>query len=163
MVTKLLFSVLPEYYPPGSAYAHFPFMVPDTMREYIGKLECESEDDYTWTRPTYTPLGGSVKARMQNLVPHPLASVCLRKLFSSTPPTDCNPGEGTVILEQGTGALRIFVLPYHGTVDRPKIRVGYQLDDAPFERRRRCCESCPGLLDHRGDCKFSISILYPGC
>lgn len=79
MLPKLLFRHLPEYYPPGSAYAHFPFMVPETMREYIRKRGCSSEDDYTWTRPTKTPLGlGSIENRVQKLVPYPLVSVCLR-------------------------------------------------------------------------------------
>ncbi|KAF9787785.1 heme peroxidase [Thelephora terrestris] len=83
MLSKLLFRHLPEYYPPGSAYAHFPFMVPETMREYIGKLGCSSEDDYTWTRPIKTPLGlGSIENRVQKLFPYPLVSV-KKPLFSS--------------------------------------------------------------------------------
>lgn len=80
MLSKLLFRHLPEYYPPGSAYAHFPFMVPETMRGYIRELECASEDDYTWTRPTKTPLGlGSIENRVQSLFPYPLVSVRPRK------------------------------------------------------------------------------------
>lgn len=77
---KLLFRHLPEYYPPGSAYAHFPFMVPETMRGYIRKLECVSEDAYTWTRPAKTPPGsGTIGNRVQNLVPYPLINVRPRK------------------------------------------------------------------------------------
>ena len=86
MLVKLLFRHLPEYYPPGSAYAHFPFMVPETMREYIREQECASENDYTWTRPTKTPLGlGSVENRVQNLIPYPLVSVRLQKQCSILP------------------------------------------------------------------------------
>ena len=77
MVSKLLFRHLPEYYPPGSAYAHFAFMVPETMRGYTSARGC-SEDDYTWTRPTKTPLGlGTIENRVQKLVPYPLVSVRL--------------------------------------------------------------------------------------
>lgn len=83
ILPKLLFRHLPEHYLPGSAYGHFPFMVPGTMREYVGKLDCASEDDYTWTRPVITPLGlGSIEDRVQNLVPYPLVSV-KKPLFSS--------------------------------------------------------------------------------
>lgn len=81
MLSKLLFRHLPEYYPPGSAYAHFPFVVPETMRGYIvaqGRLE----NDYTWTRPTKTPLGlGSIENRMGKLVRYPLVSVSLRNFY----------------------------------------------------------------------------------
>jgi linoleate 10R-lipoxygenase len=76
MMSKLLFRHLPEYYPPGSTYAHFPFMVPETMRGYVRKLECSSEGDYAWTRPIKTPLGlGSIESRVQKLVPYPLVNV----------------------------------------------------------------------------------------
>jgi hypothetical protein len=78
MLSKLLFRHLPEYYPPGSAYAHFAFIVPDTMRGYITAQGC-SEDGYTWTRPTKTPLGlGTIESRVQKLVRYPLVSVRLR-------------------------------------------------------------------------------------
>ena len=86
MVSKLLFRHLPEYYPPGSAYAHFAFMVPETMRGYIRARGC-SEDDYTWTRPTKTPLGlGTIESRVQKLVRYPLVSVRLRNPCSLLPP-----------------------------------------------------------------------------
>jgi len=85
MVSKLLFRHLPEYYPPGSAYAHFAFVVPETMRGYI-RDQGRSEDEYTWTRPTKTPLGlGSIENRVQNLVRYPLVSVCPRIPSSSLP------------------------------------------------------------------------------
>ncbi|KAJ6504060.1 hypothetical protein DFH09DRAFT_1335495 [Mycena vulgaris] len=35
MLTKLLFRTLPEYYPLRSAYAHFPFLDPNYMREHM--------------------------------------------------------------------------------------------------------------------------------
>jgi linoleate 10R-lipoxygenase len=81
MLPKLLFRLLPEYYPPGTAYGHFPFLVPETARGYMSKLEC-SEDDYVWTRPTDTPLGlGSIEDRVQKLVPFPLVSVRLQQIL----------------------------------------------------------------------------------
>ena len=84
-MSKLLFRHLPEYYPPGSAYAHFAFVVPETMRGYI-RDQGRSEDEYTWTRPTKTPLGlGSIENRLEKLVRCPLVSVCLRILSSSLP------------------------------------------------------------------------------
>lgn len=75
MIPKLLFRHLPEYYPPGSAYAHFPFMVPEMIRECFRNLG-RSENGYTWTKPTKTPLGlGTIENRVQKLVPYPLVSV----------------------------------------------------------------------------------------
>jgi linoleate 10R-lipoxygenase len=51
MLTRLLFRHLPEYYPPGSAYAHFPFIVPDTMKKYAEKWQESVVGKYTWTKP----------------------------------------------------------------------------------------------------------------
>ncbi|KAJ7705297.1 heme peroxidase [Mycena rosella] len=51
MLTKLLFRTLPEYYPAGSAYAHFPFLDPVYMRDHMRATKPELADKYTWTRP----------------------------------------------------------------------------------------------------------------
>ncbi|KAI0051062.1 heme peroxidase [Auriscalpium vulgare] len=51
MLTRLLFRHLPEYYPAGSAYAHFPFMVPKSMKTYAQDLPGKAVMKYTWTRP----------------------------------------------------------------------------------------------------------------
>jgi linoleate 10R-lipoxygenase len=48
MLTKLLFRTLPDHYPAGSAYAHFPFLVPEKMKNWVDK---SSVDKYTWARP----------------------------------------------------------------------------------------------------------------
>ncbi|KAJ7182581.1 heme peroxidase [Mycena crocata] len=52
MLTKLLFRTLPEYYPPRSTYAHFPFLQPDYMRDYLRKNNPKLAEKYVWTRPT---------------------------------------------------------------------------------------------------------------
>ncbi|KAJ7489461.1 heme peroxidase [Mycena latifolia] len=51
MLTKLLFRTLPEYYPAGSAYAHFPFLDPEYMRDHMQATNPELAAKYTWTRP----------------------------------------------------------------------------------------------------------------
>ncbi|KAI5117214.1 hypothetical protein M0805_003501 [Coniferiporia weirii] len=51
MLTRLLFRTLPSYYPAGSAYAHFPFMVPQTMKGYLEKLVPSPAAKYTFIRP----------------------------------------------------------------------------------------------------------------
>lgn len=51
MVTKLLFRTLPNHYPAGSAYAHFPFMVPSFMEKHLGLLPDKPNVKYTWSRP----------------------------------------------------------------------------------------------------------------
>jgi linoleate 10R-lipoxygenase len=51
MLTKLLFRTLPDHYPAGSAYAHFPFLVPEKIREWLGELDESAVHKYTWTRP----------------------------------------------------------------------------------------------------------------
>jgi linoleate 10R-lipoxygenase len=51
MLTKLLFRHLPDHYPVGSAYAHFPFLVPTRMMEDMAKRSDDSVKKYTWTRP----------------------------------------------------------------------------------------------------------------
>jgi linoleate 10R-lipoxygenase len=50
MLTKLLFRTLPDHYPAGSAYAHFPFLDPVYMRENLAK-DANLVKKYTWTRP----------------------------------------------------------------------------------------------------------------
>ena len=50
-MTKLLFRHLPDNYPVGSAYAHFPFLVPKRMKEFSKKLFGDIEPKYDWCRP----------------------------------------------------------------------------------------------------------------
>ncbi|KAJ7853500.1 heme peroxidase [Mycena olivaceomarginata] len=52
MLTKLLFRTLPAYYPARSAYAHFPFLDPVYMKDYMSKNSPKLVDKYIWTRPT---------------------------------------------------------------------------------------------------------------
>ena len=51
MLTKLLFRHLPDYYPAGSAYAHFPMMVPEKMRDFAKDLPDDVGSKYHWDRP----------------------------------------------------------------------------------------------------------------
>ncbi|KAG6864600.1 hypothetical protein C0991_008364 [Blastosporella zonata] len=51
LLTKLLFRTLPNNYPVGSAYAHFPFLVP----EYI-KAKNPALSGYKWERPSAVSL-----------------------------------------------------------------------------------------------------------
>ncbi|KAG6879814.1 hypothetical protein C0992_011365 [Termitomyces sp. T32_za158] len=50
MLTKLLFRTLPKNYPVGSAYAHFPFLVPDYIREMNPAIG--QNPKYIWERPS---------------------------------------------------------------------------------------------------------------
>ncbi|KAF8908079.1 heme peroxidase [Gymnopilus junonius] len=58
MLTKLLFRTLPNYYPKGSAYAHFPFLEPTYMKENLKKVDPSAFPKYAWNRPR--PLSPSV-------------------------------------------------------------------------------------------------------
>lgn len=51
MLTKLLFRTLPECYPAGSAYAHFPFLVPRRIHAKMAARDSALAEEYTWTRP----------------------------------------------------------------------------------------------------------------
>jgi linoleate 10R-lipoxygenase len=59
MLTKLLFRHLPDYYPATSAYAHFPFMVPEMMRGFAKELPGDIGAKYKWDRPP-APTGPTV-------------------------------------------------------------------------------------------------------
>ncbi len=59
MLTKLLFRHLPDYYPTGSAYAHFPMLVPAKMRDFAKKLPDDVGRKYDWDRPR-VPAGPTV-------------------------------------------------------------------------------------------------------
>ncbi|KZT06599.1 heme peroxidase [Laetiporus sulphureus 93-53] len=60
---KLLSRSLPGYYPAGSAYAAFPFMVPKTMKGYVEKLpEQGLVEKYTWERSMPVRGGPGVQA-----------------------------------------------------------------------------------------------------
>lgn len=51
MLTKLLLRHLPEYFPVGSAYAHFPFIVPSRMQQTMQDRLDPDYSLYTWARP----------------------------------------------------------------------------------------------------------------
>ncbi|KAH8108998.1 heme peroxidase [Phellopilus nigrolimitatus] len=51
MLTRLLYRTLPDYYPADSAYAHFPFVVPQTMRGYLEKLVKSPVAKYSFAHP----------------------------------------------------------------------------------------------------------------
>ena len=56
LLTKLLFRTLPDYYPAGSAYAHFPFLDPSYMKKNLEETNPDLASKYTWTRPRpYAP------------------------------------------------------------------------------------------------------------
>ena len=56
LLTKLLFRTLPDYYPTGSAYAHFPFLDPVYMKKNMEETDPDLAAKYTWTRPRpYAP------------------------------------------------------------------------------------------------------------
>ena len=71
MLTKLLFRHLPDYYPAVSAYAHFPMMVPEKMRESVKDLPGDV-DKYNWDRPP-VPAGPTVVVRSHSEVQKLLA------------------------------------------------------------------------------------------
>ncbi|KAF8958408.1 heme peroxidase [Flammula alnicola] len=58
LLTKLLFRTLPDFYPRGSAYAHFPFMQPQDMEAGMLKSNPELAAKYDWSYPK--PLPGTV-------------------------------------------------------------------------------------------------------
>ncbi|KAI0290112.1 heme peroxidase [Multifurca ochricompacta] len=62
MLTKLLFRHLPDYYPTGSAYAHFPFLIPNKMRDFTKEHSGDIERKYNWHRP-HLPVGPTAVAK----------------------------------------------------------------------------------------------------
>ncbi|TFK24090.1 heme peroxidase [Coprinopsis marcescibilis] len=55
LLTKLLLRTLPQHYARGSAYAHFPFMVPSFLQNHWSTKQPELVGKYTWTRPRKQP------------------------------------------------------------------------------------------------------------
>ncbi|KAG1781362.1 heme peroxidase [Suillus placidus] len=53
MLTKLLFRMLPDHYPMGSVYAHFPFLTPEFIASSMAKAprSAEIRHLYDWDRP----------------------------------------------------------------------------------------------------------------
>jgi hypothetical protein len=53
MLTKLLFNMLPDHYPAGSVYAHFPFLTPEFLASSMAKAprSAEIRHLYDWDRP----------------------------------------------------------------------------------------------------------------
>ena len=60
-MTKLLFRHLPDYYPSGSTFAHFPFLVPGKMKGFAQELPGDVDLKYDWNRPAL-PVGHTVVA-----------------------------------------------------------------------------------------------------
>ena len=79
MLSRLLFRHLPDYYPSGSTYAHFPFLVPGKMKGFAQKLPGDIDLKYDWNRPT-VPVGPPVVARRYSEVQQLFAKPAL---FSS--------------------------------------------------------------------------------
>ncbi|KAH0828618.1 heme peroxidase [Lanmaoa asiatica] len=52
MLSRLLFHLLPDQYPGGSIYAHFPFMTPDIMRPCIASRSTGLLTYYDFSRPS---------------------------------------------------------------------------------------------------------------
>ncbi|GJJ14696.1 hypothetical protein Clacol_008963 [Clathrus columnatus] len=50
ILAKLLFRALPNHYLPGSVYAHFPFIVPTSMRQFMQKKNSDMVKKYNWER-----------------------------------------------------------------------------------------------------------------
>jgi linoleate 10R-lipoxygenase len=61
ILTKLLFRHLPDYYPSGSTFAHFPFLVPGKMKGYAQELPGDVDLKYDWNRPA-PPVGPTIVA-----------------------------------------------------------------------------------------------------
>lgn len=74
MLSRLLFRHLPEYYPTGSAYAHFPFMVPQRMKNYMEGQPGSPVRDYIWTKPVKQS-EVSFETRLENITKAPLVDV----------------------------------------------------------------------------------------
>ncbi|TRM59046.1 heme peroxidase [Schizophyllum amplum] len=51
ILTRMLFSTLPDHYPPRSAYTHFPFLDPEYMKKEMKQRGDKNFDRYTWERP----------------------------------------------------------------------------------------------------------------
>ncbi|KAI0265719.1 heme peroxidase [Gloeopeniophorella convolvens] len=73
ILTKLLFRHLPDYYPPRSTYAHFPFLTPEAMKRAAKDLPGDLIPKYSWTRPA-PPAGPAVVAARYTDVQKALAS-----------------------------------------------------------------------------------------
>ncbi|KAH6904307.1 heme peroxidase [Coprinopsis sp. MPI-PUGE-AT-0042] len=55
LLTKLLLRTLPNHFPRGSAYAHFPFLVPSYLEDRWKREAPELVTKYTWARPRKQP------------------------------------------------------------------------------------------------------------
>lgn len=66
MLTKLLFRLLPDHYPAGSVYAHFPFLTPEFIASSMAKAPrtAEIRHLYNWDRPSTVQQAASAAADM---------------------------------------------------------------------------------------------------
>ncbi|KAG2068642.1 heme peroxidase [Suillus decipiens] len=64
MLTKLLFRMLPDHYPAGSVYAHFPFLTPEFIASSMAKVPrtAEIRHLYNWDRPSTVQQAASAVA-----------------------------------------------------------------------------------------------------
>ena len=62
MLTKLLLRGLPQHYRARSVYAHFPFMVPGRMREFMLAKDPDMEKQYVWEKPEIASIIKTVEA-----------------------------------------------------------------------------------------------------
>jgi prostaglandin-endoperoxide synthase 2 len=88
MISKLLLRHLGEYYPTGSIYAHFPFIVPEKMKDYIANLPDISVGDYAWEKPEVVKRNrSSFETRIMTITKVPIADVSFKSFFHFDFPT----------------------------------------------------------------------------
>lgn len=89
LLTKLLFRTLPDYYPTGSAYAHFPFLDPIFMKKNLEENDPDLASKYTWTRPrphASTVVVESCAGVQKVLLGEDFVSAYDKRLFSTVDP-----------------------------------------------------------------------------
>jgi len=78
LMSKMLLRHLPDYYSANSAYALFPFMVPETMKGSLAKQHgAPPVDAYDWTKPSGIKLlkVPSVDTRIAKILKQPIVDV----------------------------------------------------------------------------------------
>jgi len=91
MLPKLLFRALPRHYNTKNVYAHFPFMVPGRMRQYMEKHPAMVKE-YDWARPRAGPVIKTVQEF--NAVKEVVSNTTTFSMPYETPMTSLTNGYG---------------------------------------------------------------------
>ncbi|KAF8132273.1 heme peroxidase [Boletus edulis] len=113
MLNKLLFHLLPDQFPAGSTYAHFPFLTPDFMHQSLASWSTDLHY-YDFRRPS----------QVENSE-HQLNKLYMRRMLTLTKGVEATSEEVRRIIVEETCPVASFTKMFRGLVEKASISANH--------------------------------------